>query len=83
IAAVSNQVNQIAAASQQMASGSQQIVTSIGKINEVSAAAAGQAQNVSAATEEQSAFMEELAVSSQTLTTMAQELQLAVSKFKI
>ncbi|HWR06883.1 methyl-accepting chemotaxis protein [Sporomusa sp.] len=83
IAAVSNQVNQIAAASQQMASGSQQIVISIGKINEVSAAAAGQAQNVSAATEEQSAFMEELAVSSQTLTTMAQELQLAVSKFKI
>ncbi len=83
ITEVSDQVNQIAAVSRQMASGSQQIVASMRKINQVSTAAAVQAQNVSASTEEQSAFMEELAVSSQTLAQMAQELQLAVGKFKI
>ncbi len=83
IGEVDQQVQQIAAVSQQMAGGSQQIVVAINTINAVSAAAAGQTQNVSAATEEQSAFMEELAVSSQTLTTMAQELQQAVNEFRI
>lgn len=80
---VANEVNQIAATSQQMANGSQQIVESTNKINQVTTEAASHAQTVSASIEEQSAVMEELAVSSQTLTTMAQELQLAVSKFKI
>jgi methyl-accepting chemotaxis protein len=80
---VAGQVNQIAAASQQMVNGSQQIVQSTNKINQVSNEAASQAQTVSASIEEQSAVLEELAVSSQTLTAMAQELQLAVSKFKI
>lgn len=80
---MSNQVNQIAVASKNMSSGSKQIVTSMNRVSKVSTEAAGQAQSVSASTEEQSAFMEELAVSSQTLATMAQELQLAVSKFKI
>ncbi|WP_378956521.1 methyl-accepting chemotaxis protein [Pelosinus sp. sgz500959] len=79
---VSNQVNQISAASQQMANGSQQIVTSINKINEVSAEAAGQTQNVSSITEEQSASIEEIASSSQALAKMAEDLTHAVNKFK-
>ncbi len=83
ITELSTEVNQIAAVSRQMAGGSQQIATAMGNINQVSQAAAAQAQNVSAVTEEQAAFMEELAVSSQTLAQMAHELQLAVSKFKI
>jgi len=80
---VSNQVNHISAASQQMASGSQQIVASINKISEVSTKAAGQTQNVSAVTEEQSASMEEIAASSQALAKMAEDLTQAVNKFKI
>ena len=80
---VSNQVKEISAAIQQMASGSQQIVSSVKVIDELSKKASGEAQTVSAATEEQSASMEEIAVSSQALAKMAEELTIAVSKFKV
>lgn len=80
---VSTQVKDIAAAIQNMASGSQQIVYSVRDINRLSNAAADEAQTVSAATEEASASMEEIASSSQSLTRMAQELQEAVSKFRV
>lgn len=53
------------------------------KINAFSKNAAGNAQTVSAATEEQSASMEEIASSSQSLAQLAQDLQTAVNKFRI
>lgn len=80
---VSGQVREISAVMQQMASGSQQIVASVKVIDELSKEAVGQAQTVSAATEEQSASMEEIASSSQSLAQLAQELQSAVSKFRV
>ena len=66
-----------------MASGSQQIVSSVRDIDRISKDAAAQTQTVSAATEEQSASMEELAASSQALARMAEELQGAVRKFRV
>ncbi len=45
--------------------------------------AAGQAQTVSAATEEQSASMEEIASSSQNLAQLAIDLRDAVGKFHV
>lgn len=80
---VSEQVREISAAIQQMAGGSQHIVSSVKSIDELSKRAAGEAQTVSAATEEQSASMEEIASSSQSLAKMAQDLQTAVGKFRI
>ncbi|SMC89857.1 methyl-accepting chemotaxis protein [Sporomusa malonica] len=80
---VSNQVKEISAAIQQMASGSQQIVSSVQVIGGLSKNAAAEAQTVSAATEEQSASMEEIASSSQSLAMLAQDLQEAVSKFRV
>ena len=80
---VSEQVKEISAASQQMASGSQQIVASVKEIDGHSKTSAGQAQTVSAATEEQSASMEEIASSSQALAHLAQNLQEAVSHFRV
>ena len=68
---------------QQMASGSQQIVSSVREIDRLSKNAAGESQTVSAATEEQSASMEEIASSSQSLAHLAQDLQEAVSKFRV
>ena len=56
---------------------------SIQQIDQLTANAAGEVQVVSAATEEQSASMEEIASSSQSLAKMAQDLQGAVSKFRI
>lgn len=80
---VSEQVKEISAAIQQMASGSQQIVASVKEIDGHSKTAVEQAQTVSAATEEQSASMEEIASSSQSLAKLAQDLQTAVSKFRV
>lgn len=80
---VSGQVREISAVMQQMASGSQQIVASVKDIDKLSKAAVGQAQSVSAATEEQSACMQEIASSSQSLSKLAQDLQEAVSQFRV
>ena len=67
----------------QMAVGSQQIVGSVNKIDKLSKDAAGQAQNVSAATEEQSASMEEIASSSQALAKLAGDLQEMINQFRV
>ena len=83
ISQVSDQVKEISAAIQQMASGSQQIVSSVREIDKIGKDAADQTQTVSAATEEQSASVEEIAASSESLFKMAQDLQDAVSKFRV
>jgi len=83
LAHASEQVKEISAAMQQMASGSQHVVISVKQIDEYSKASVGQAQTVSAATEEQSASMEEIASSSQSLAKLAQDLQTAVSHFRV
>ncbi|WP_245867754.1 Methyl-accepting chemotaxis protein McpA [Sporomusa silvacetica DSM 10669] len=80
---VSDQVKQMSAAIQQMATGSQQIVSSVRNIDDLSKKSAGEAQSVSAATEEQLASMEEISTSSRELATLAQDLQAAVTKFRI
>ncbi len=83
VSQVSSQVREISAASQQMAGGSQQIVSAVRKIDTLSKASAGEAQGVSAATEEQLASREEIASSSQSLAKLAQDLQAAVAKFRV
>ncbi|GMB00066.1 methyl-accepting chemotaxis protein [Pelosinus sp. IPA-1] len=79
----SDQIREISAAIEQMANGSQQIVSSVKEITKVSKDAAGQAQTVLAATEEQTASIQEIASSSTDLSQMAGNLQDIVSKFKI
>ncbi|WP_371363682.1 methyl-accepting chemotaxis protein [Sporomusa rhizae] len=83
VSQVSSQIKEISAAIQQMASGSQQIVGSVKKIDDLSKSSAGEAQNVSAATEEQLASMEEIASASQALAQLAQDLQVAVARFRV
>ena len=80
---VSDQVKQMSAAIQQMATGSQQIVGSVKKIDDLSKKSASEAQNVSAASEEQLASMEEISTSSRALATLAQNLQTQVAKFRV
>jgi len=80
---VSSMVGEISEEFQQMAIGSQRIVSSVTDIYETSRAITGQTQTVSAATQEQSASIEEIASSSQVLATMADELQQSLKKFTI
>lgn len=81
--ATEEQSASISVAVEQMALGSQQIVSSVKRIDELSKKASGEAQTVSAATEEQSASMEETASSSQALANLAMNLREEVGKFQI
>ena len=80
---VSTQMKDVSAAIGEVAGGSGKIVESVAEIETVSKAAAGQAENVSAAVEELTASMTEISSSSRTLAQMAQELQAAVGKFRL
>lgn len=80
---VSSQIREISAAIEQMAVGSQQIEKSIRDIDLISKDTATLTLTVTSATEEQSATMEEVAASSLALARMAEDLQVAVSKFRI
>nr|WP_320147195.1 methyl-accepting chemotaxis protein [uncultured Anaeromusa sp.] len=83
VAHVSEQVQDISQVMQRMSQGSEKIVTSVHTVSNLSEAAMGEAQTVSAATEEQSASMEEIASSSRSLANLAQDLQEAVSRFRL
>ncbi|HHY28224.1 MAG TPA: methyl-accepting chemotaxis protein [Desulfitobacterium dehalogenans] len=76
-------IQEVSASVEEMARGSQQIVNSINQIDTISKQNLSQSQTVSAATEEQSASVEQISSSSQSLAKMAQDLQLAVSKFSV
>jgi len=80
---VSNQVQEISATTQEMASGTEQIVSSIQDIDRISQDAADQTQTVSSAVEEQTASLEQINSSSKGLVSMIQDLQKAVSTFKL
>lgn len=83
ISQVSLQMGDIAAAIQQMAAGSHEIVASVKEIERISKDTADQTHTVSAAGEEQSASIEEIAASSQALSKMAGDLQAMLRKFTI
>lgn len=77
------QIQEVSAAMQSLASGSEQVVKSVESIAAITQESAAGAQEVSASSEEQSASVEEIAASSESLAEMAQELQRAVSQFKL
>ena len=80
---VSEQVGGIASSIQQMAGGSQQIVSGIQHIGAVSQVTADQASTVSAAIEEFTASIDQINMSCQGLSDLAQDLQTGVSTFRI
>jgi len=80
---VTAQVTEISEAGGKVLAGSQDIVKWVRGTNVVTQEVAEQTQIVSAATEEQTASMHEIAVTSQSLTRMAEEIQEAVRKFKV
>lgn len=68
---------------EQIAANSQNIVTAVEEIDEMSKNISTETQMVSAASEEQLATMEEIAGSSESMNKMAEDLETAVSKFKV
>ena len=80
---VATQVRTIAEAIAEVEIGNRRIADSVGSVEGLSRDASAEAENVSAATEEQSASMQEIASSSQALAKLANDLQVAVAKFRI
>lgn len=80
---VSEQIGGIASSIQQMAGGSQQIVSAIQHISAVSKVTADQATTVSSAIEEFTASIDQINLSCQSLSDLAQDLQTGVSTFRI
>ena len=66
-----------------LASNAVTISEAINKISEMSRNVAAEAETVSAATEEQTATMNEIAGASRQLTEMANSMEASVEKFKI
>jgi len=83
IKTVSGQNQEILAAVEGIAEGSQRMVDTISQVEQISRQTAGQAQSVSAATQEQSATMEEIAASSDVLAQLADQLYQAISWLKV
>ena len=79
---LSGRVDDISAAIGQVSSGSQKILDAMQTIEAVSKQSVGQTQSVSAATEEQSASMQEIVSSGEALLKMAADLKKDVDKFK-
>ena len=80
---VSAQMQDISGATRTMARNGEEIVDHIRTINETSKSSAEEAETVSAATEEQTASVHEIANESTNLARMANELQQEVKKFKV
>lgn len=80
---VVSQIQEVSATVEEMAGGSQQIVSSIKQIENIGKENLSQSQTISAATEEQTASVEQIASASQSLAQMAQNLQSKVSKFRV
>ena len=83
ITEVSIQIQEVSSSVHQIAAGSEQMARSMQLITEVAESTATGTQGVTAATEEQLASMEEITSSANALSTMAEELQLTIGKFKI
>lgn len=83
ISSVVSQISDVAGAIKQLSSGSSQVATSIKLVKDIAVESAASNQNVSAATEEQLASMEEIETSATNLAKMSEELQQLIRQFKI
>ncbi|WP_428839308.1 methyl-accepting chemotaxis protein [Bacillus massilinigeriensis] len=80
---VSKQIQYVATSVNEMNNGAEQVVDMVAGMDEISQKTAHETQEVSAATEEQLASMQEIAASAAALSNMAEELQNSISSFKI
>jgi methyl-accepting chemotaxis protein len=80
---VTSQIQEVSESSQNISANAIQVVQSFETIMQVSEMTASGTQNVSAAAEEQLATMEEITASAVQLSTMADDLQTVIGKFKI
>ncbi|MBM6619485.1 methyl-accepting chemotaxis protein [Bacillus sp. RD4P76] len=80
---VNSKVTDVASAIQEMTSVSSNVLTAITEVSELAKEGATFSQSSSAANQEQLATMEEIAASAQSLSKLAEDLQIQINKFKL
>jgi len=80
---LAGQVQEVSAAVEEITAATGNIVDSIRKVTQISETTAGSTQNISAASQEQMASVEQIASSAGTLSTMAKGLQGLVARFNV
>lgn len=83
IMAITEKINAVGTATQEIKSGSEELNDSIKNIASIAMERAASSQQISAASEEQSATVEEITKSSQELAVLAQELRMNISRFQL
>jgi methyl-accepting chemotaxis protein len=83
INSISAQIEEVSATSEEISAGSEEVAASVEETSRIAKQSADQIQMVAATSEEQLASMQEITSSAATLSSMALELQQAVSKFKL
>lgn len=77
------QIKTVNAAAEELSAGSDQVVNSVESIASIGEEAAAGTEEVSASSQQQNASVEEIVASSEALAEMAQEMQRAVSSFRV
>ncbi|AET61492.1 methyl-accepting chemotaxis protein [Paenibacillus terrae HPL-003] len=80
---VASEIEEVSAGSEQMSASTDEVVGFVKQISAIAEEAAAGTQHVSAATQEQLASMEEIASAARNLSTMAEDLQGQIGKFKV
>ncbi|MGW9526796.1 methyl-accepting chemotaxis protein [Paenibacillus terrae] len=80
---VASEIEEVSAGSEQMSASTDEVVSFVRQISAIAEEAAAGTQHVSAATQEQLASMEEIASAARNLSTMAEDLQGQIGKFKV
>lgn len=83
IIGVVTQIEEVSATAQEMSAGTQEVAASVEETSRIARQSSRQIQEVATTTEEQLASMQEITASAGSLNTMAEELQQAVSRFKL
>jgi methyl-accepting chemotaxis protein len=79
---ITPQMESVSATAQQMSAGVQEVEATANEIADVAKSNAATSEEVAASTEEQLASMEEITYSAKSLSTMADELQSVIQKYK-
>ncbi|KHF39455.1 methyl-accepting chemotaxis protein [Halalkalibacter okhensis] len=80
--AITPQVQEVSATAEQMAAGVQEVNSTANELALIAKGNSATSEEVAASTEEQLASMEEIASSAKSLTEMAEELKMVISKFR-
>ncbi|MDF2501341.1 MAG: methyl-accepting chemotaxis sensory transducer [Anaerosporomusa subterranea] len=80
---LNHDIRDIATGASHLSQSSGEVVQAVSSVKAVAADTAANTQTISAAVEEQSATMQQIAASSQALSSMAEDLQLVISKFRL